>query len=109
MILEIWNRLGWQLKAIVSLLILIVLLVGGGLIWHSCTKNSLEREIQREKQARSDEQQTDIDETKVEVNQSSNVANQSKANTQKIENANFANTNLSEAQRLRCKAFNRGC
>lgn len=97
------------LRQIAAVVVILIVLAAVG--YHFWTKNALQEQIQVEKQARSDEQQGDIDEQKTEVNTSANIANQAKANTAQIENANFSNTNLKRANDLRCKAFpdSRGC
>lgn len=101
----LWKKSGWQIRLIAFL----VLLMAIGAVYYSCRENSLKREIEREKQARSDEQQADIDEARTEANKSANETNQARENVNRIENANFNNTSLDEANRLRCKAFPERC
>lgn len=50
-----------------------------------------------------------VDETKTNANVAANTANQAVGNVKAVENANFANTNLTEANRLRCRAFPERC
>lgn len=92
----------WRLVGFVLIILVIV-------TYFSCWNSGLEAELNREKEARSTEQQADIDEAQVEVNKSANESNQARVNTQQIENANFNGTNITEANRLRCKAFPERC
>jgi predicted negative regulator of RcsB-dependent stress response len=76
-----------------------------------CAYQKSQRELRQEKEARAIEAQIDIDEKKTEVKATANSVNQSLANVNKVEAANFTNTNLQDAERARCKAFpnSKGC
>lgn len=95
----------WEHK-LASLLIVLALIA---VIYHFGVKNALKNDMEREKEARSTEHQERIEESKTAVNQSANLAKEAKANTKAVENANFSNTNLEKANRLRCKAFPERC
>ena len=86
-----------------------VALVVSGVVFHRCTTRGLENEVKREREARSQESQIRIDDAKHDVSESANSSARALENVGKTENADFGNTNLSEAQRLRCRAFPERC
>lgn len=73
-------------------------------LWHGW--NEAEKKAENSVAA---DNQIRVDEAKTNANQAANIASQAVTNVKTAENANFYNTNLTEANRLRCQAFPERC
>lgn len=106
-IYKIFKKMGWQLRLIAALVLVILAVVAYFTIkgwWY-------QSEIKREQEARSQESQMRIDEAKENANIAGNVANQSLENANQARNANINsfNGNFSDARRRYCGEFPNDC
>lgn len=97
------NLIGWISEHKLITLLLLIIAFGG--IYYACSQNALKNDLEREKEARSQEHQERIEDSKTEVNAAANISNQAEEKFNKAVNRDSSSYEPSQAEDKFCSRF----